>query len=103
MARMVHFNNKNENTFCFEYLKRSGNTNSQQRKNVSKLMMNAIETDLTALQRYCLTEHCINGKKQKDIAADLGLSRSTVSRHITAGKKKLETAARHIGFFGSRR
>lgn len=24
MARMVHFNNKNENTFCFEYLKRSG-------------------------------------------------------------------------------
>ena len=56
-------------------------------------MLRAINGGLTEMQKYCMTEHCIKGRKQIDIAEELGLNRATVSRHISAGKKKLKKIA----------
>ena len=60
-----------------------------------KFMLSAVETDLTDLQYYCLTEYYLKGVKQKEIAKALGLCKSTVSRHISAGAKKLKVATKY--------
>ena len=79
----------------------SGASNTQAIEKMRKLAHSVMDTELTALQRYCVTEYVMNGTKQKDIAWELGLSRSTVSRHITAGMKKLRNAAKyHLSITG---
>lgn len=64
-------------------------------KRLTRLLM---DTELTELQRYCLIEAKLNGRRQRDIADELGVSESTVSRHISAGKRKL---LRSAGCFGA--
>ena len=67
----------------------------------SSARSNSYETDLTPLQHYCLTEYYLKGVKQKEIANALGLSTSTVSRHIAAGTKKLKVATKYYPFSAS--
>ena len=44
-------------------------------------------------KKTCITGVFFDGKAQKEIAIELGLSRSTVSRHIKAGLQKLRDVA----------
>lgn len=60
---------------------------------MKEILSKAIISELTEMQRHCLIEHCINEKKQKEIAAELGLNASTVSRHISSARKKLKNIA----------
>ena len=92
---LQHFNSINENYYQFSAFGQRGATNAHDIEKMKRFVANAIKNDLTPLQQFCVTEHCINGRKQKDIAEQLKLSRSTVSRHISAGTKKLRIAAEY--------
>lgn len=62
---------------------------------MKKILFKAIDTELTAKQKKCMIDYYLMNKKEKDIAAELGVNPSTVSRHITLAKKKL----RHIASY----
>lgn len=64
-------------------------------KNMKKLMNTALTVELTEKQRYCILEYYCNQRKMKDIALDMNVSPSTVTRHIERGMKKLERIATH--------
>ncbi|MBQ6337267.1 MAG: sigma-70 family RNA polymerase sigma factor [Ruminococcus sp.] len=75
-----------------------GSTNRPERERMKRLLYRAIRHELTDRQRDCLTLHYLQRMKVKDIAAQLGLSKSTVSRHITAAERKL----RHVAAYYER-
>ena len=45
---------------------------------------------LTELQRFCFTEVCMNGRTQRDVAAELGKSKFAVTQAIDGARKKLK-------------
>jgi len=45
---------------------------------------------LTELQRFCFTEVCLNGRTQRDVAAELGKSKFAVTQAIDGARKKLK-------------
>ena len=96
MTKVLHFDERNEREFCYEAVDKSPATNARKRRKMARLAASVMGSELTELQRYCVTEHYLNGKKQKEIAERLGLSRSTVSRHISAGIRNLQKAAKYI-------
>ncbi len=69
--------------------------------NMKKLISTAISIELTEKQRYCITEFYYNNRKMKDIAVELNVAPSTVSRHIERGMKKLKRAACYYSRFSS--
>ena len=96
-ANHLHFTEKNENAFLYRAASTddSAPSNNRDLRRKASFIMRAMEVDLTNLQRYCVTEHWLNGRKQKDIAAELGVNCSTVSRHLKAAKKKMVSATRY--------
>ena len=74
---------------------RSDNTNKDERRKMKIILSKALLEELTELQRFCLTEYYIKGRKKKDIAADLSVHPSTVTRHIHSAERKL----RHIASY----
>ena len=96
----LHINENNSDYVSYCTVKdRKSNREEIERK--IKFILCAVETDLTPLQHYCLTEYYLKGVKQKEIAKSLGLSTSTVSRHISAGTKKLKIATKYYPFSAS--
>lgn len=93
-TEIIHLSDDNENIcgFAGESLRGSNRSEIRRKK---RFILKAIKYGLTPQQQYCLTEYWLHGKKQKDIAAQLGLSNSTVSRHISAAIRKLKAAARY--------
>lgn len=91
---VIHFNGDNDNklNFLHHYANCNG-TNAAERKRMWTILTKAIEGELTDLQKHCLVEKYIGNKKQKDIAAELGVNSSTVSRHINAAERKLKNIA----------
>jgi DNA-directed RNA polymerase specialized sigma24 family protein len=45
---------------------------------------------LTALQRFCFIEVCVNGRTHRDVAASLGKSKFVVTQAIEGARKKLK-------------
>lgn len=70
--------------------------NEKTRARMKNILVRAMETELTDMQRLCVSGYYLGGKKQYVIAEELGLSRSTVCRHIKAAEKKLKGIA---GYF----
>lgn len=68
-------------------------TNRDDRSKMQKILSKAIVAELTDSQRYCLTEYYLHQRKMKDIAQELGLNPSTVTRHISKAKEKLRKIA----------
>ncbi len=86
----VHFNDLDERYLVYDFFKENNkSTNQKSRKAAVKLLKSCIEHGLTEKQRICFTLAVLNNRKQKDIAEELGLDKTTVSRHISAAKKKL--------------
>lgn len=81
-----------ENMISFGLYQQKG-TNNRERQHMMKILSCAMQTELTDRQRDCITMYYLNRMKMKDIAADLGLSRSTVTRHIQAATRKLRKVA----------
>lgn len=92
-TKIIHFTNENTSKILFSSFKPNGTTNSESRKRMKEIISKAIVTELTDMQRICLTEHYLNDKKQKEIASELGLNASTVSRHISSARRKLQNIA----------
>ena len=75
------------------WLYNQGSTNRPERERMKRILSRAIRHGLTDRQRLCVTKYYLEGMKMKDIALELGLSKSTVSRHITAATRKLRKVA----------
>ena len=83
-----------ENSDCIAFqLYNHGSTNRSERERMKKILSRAIRHGLTERQRVCVVKYYLEGMKMKDIARELGLSRSTVSRHISAATLKLRKVA----------
>ena len=52
---------------------------------MKKHLYRAFEIELTNKQKYCIIQYYIHGRKMKDIAKDLSVDPSVVSRHISRG------------------
>ena len=92
-TKIIHFTNENTSKILFSSFVPNGTTNSESRRKMKEIISKAIVTELTDMQRICLTEHYLNDKKQKEIASELGLNASTVSRHISSARRKLQKIA----------
>ena len=92
-TKIIHFTNENTSKILFSNFNPNSTTNSESRRKMKEIISKAIVTELTDIQRICLTEHYLNDKKQKEIASELGLNASTVSRHITKARRKLQNIA----------
>ena len=94
-TQIIHFTNKNTNKILFMNQNSGGSNNCDTRNAMKKILSKAIMTELTDKQRVCIVEHYINERKEKDIALELGVNISTVSRHIKAGTTKLRNIAQY--------
>lgn len=92
-TKIIHFTDENTSTILFSSYNKADKTNTESRKRMKEIISKAIVTELTDMQRICLTEHYLNDKKQKEIASELGLNASTVSRHIAKARRKLQNIA----------
>lgn len=72
------------------YLYEVGETNHNQRLLMMTLLRQAVMKELTEKQRFCVVEYYINNRHMNDIASELGLNPSTVSRHIQRAVKRLK-------------
>ena len=68
---------------------RSGGTNYQELKSKLDLVYRAMDKELSPIQLRIFEEYYLNGRKMKDIAADLGIHPSTVTRHIRRARDKI--------------
>jgi len=62
---------------------------------MKRVLSTAIRCELTPRQRECVVMYYYDNKKMPDIAFELSLSVSTVSRHIKAGVRKLKNIANY--------
>lgn len=92
-TKVLHLDDMNTNKITYINYLANGATNESSRQKMKKILSKAIISELTEKQRFCIVEHYINEKKEKDIAFELGVNTSTVSRHITSAKKKLQHIA----------
>lgn len=92
---ILHMDKHNEDSFQYQHLKQETRTSAEKNKLMAAFLTNVLENELTERQRICASDFWLNGKKQNEIAQELGLSRSTVSRHIAAAKRKLRHAAKY--------
>lgn len=90
----VYFNDKNSDIIAYN-MSRAKESNDKDIVKMKKIMRKAICEELTYRQRECLTMYYFENKKMKDIAKMLGLSPSTVTRHIKAAKKRLINIAKY--------
>jgi DNA-directed RNA polymerase specialized sigma subunit len=94
-SKLIHFSDLNSDKICFEKSLMDGETNSENRQKVLKILMNVIENDLTDRQRHCVFEYYFNGKKMKTIASELGITPPVVTRHIQMGAAKVYKIAKY--------
>lgn len=93
--QVLRMDERNERYCEFHSMSRCRNTNTAELKRKARFLMKLIDSELTEQQRICATAYWLDGQKQKEIAAALGLDPYTVSRHITAARKKLRSVARY--------
>ena len=70
--------------------------NRKEREKMLIFLRKAIENELTHKQKYCVTEYFINNKKMSDIANELGIDKSAVTRHIQRAVKKIKNKTIYI-------
>ena len=88
----VFLNDENSDLIAFR-LYQAGASNRPERERMKRILSRAIRCELTERQRSCLVKYYLEGMKMKDIAKEMGLSKSTVSRHISAAELKLRKVA----------
>lgn len=92
----VNISDSNMDIISFQKFKTyNSSSNTEDIEKMKKILFKAIKYELTHMQKLCITEHYLEGRKMKDIAHELNLHPSTITRHIQAGKKKLENIAKY--------
>ncbi|MDO5124657.1 MAG: sigma factor-like helix-turn-helix DNA-binding protein [Eubacteriales bacterium] len=72
---------------------RHGSDNSEDIVRMKRMVLKAVNRELTALQRFCLVNYYLYKVPMKDIAKELSVNPSTVSRHIKRATEKLKHIA----------
>lgn len=88
----MFLDDKNEPLVSF-YLYNQGSDNRSERERMKRILNRAIRHELTDRQRDCVVKYYLEGMKMTEIARSLDLSKSTVSRHISAATRKLRNVA----------
>ncbi len=88
----VRIKQSNEELIAYR-LYHSGGTNKSEIARMKKILQRAIRHELTGRQRDCLTMYYFGGMTMREIAHRLGLSPSTVTRHIKAAQARLRKVA----------
>ena len=78
-----------------EYLARLNGDNSAERGYVLSNLNAAICEELTARQRQLIKLYYVDGKSMSDIARDLGVCVSTVSRTLERARNRLRRCLRY--------
>ncbi len=73
-------------------------TNSRQLEIMKSELKRAIQSELTDRQREMVTEFYFEGLSVTEIANRRGLSKSTVSRHLSRARERLKSALKY-GFY----
>lgn len=89
---VIHIKDDNADAVFFDYYCSNMGESSSGRIRMKKILKKAIKEELTEKQRLCITSYYLESKTIRTIASELGLSPSTVCRHIQNAKKKI----RHI-------
>lgn len=92
--RFIGLNDKNKDIIAFTNFSSTG-TNCEDRNRMKQILSQAIVSELTMRQRECIMMYFYDNKKMKDIATELSLSPSTVTRHIKAGLNNLKSIAKY--------
>ncbi|HHZ06296.1 MAG TPA: sigma-70 family RNA polymerase sigma factor [Clostridiales bacterium] len=71
-------------------------TNDVDLSRMKHFLHTAMYIELTEKQRYCLCERYLKGRKVKDIAADLNIDATGVSRHIKRALAVLQKRSRYL-------
>ncbi len=95
MKNIIHITDNNKHRFMADSGFHHGSTNEGSREKMKKILSMAVLNELTERQRICIIDYYLNGKKEKEIAEELGVNSSTVSRHIIKARDKL----RHIASY----
>ena len=91
----IHITDNNKHRLMSDSGFWHGSTNENSRDKMKKILSMAVLNELTERQRICIVDYYLNGKKAKEIAKELGVNSSTVSRHIMKARDKL----RHIASY----
>lgn len=73
----------------------SSGDNNKKIQQMKSALSQAIKTELTDRQRLMVTEFYYNGLSVTEIARTYGLSKSTVSRHLSRSRERLKSALRY--------
>ena len=69
--------------------------NSKQMERLKLSLKKAIDSELTDYQKKVVTEFYFNRKSITEISIDLGVNKSTVSRHLRRAKERLGHALKY--------
>ncbi len=87
-------NKKNYNTFCENLYSfrqyNKGYDNSSEILRMKNFLKKAMQSDLSPKQKICIKRYFVDNMKMKDIAAELNISSSAVSRHVKRGIENLK-------------
>lgn len=72
-------------------------TNGRGLKIAKAVIHAAIEEELTERQRECVLLYFYNGLTEEQAAHELGITKSTVCRHLQKAKSRLGRAVRYAG------
>lgn len=76
--------------------KNSSEFYDRQKRGMSKLAMEVLYEELTPRQRQIFILVHAEGFSQTQVAQELGLNKSTVSRHLKLAQKKFDKAVKHF-------
>ncbi|MBR2715667.1 MAG: sigma-70 family RNA polymerase sigma factor [Ruminococcus sp.] len=90
----IELNEKNSDFILFNNYSSYGSNRADILK-MKVILSKALKSELTGRQRECIMMYFYENKRMRQIAKELSLSPSTVTRHIKAGKRKLENIAKY--------
>lgn len=68
----------------------SNNDNKAEIEKMKKHLLVAFNLELTERQKHCITQYYIHNRKMIDIAREMNITSSVVSRHISRGITRLK-------------
>ena len=89
MRNSVNMNEYIDNMVSYKLYNQSGISNSNDVNMAKNLLLNAIDTVLTEKQKKYVKMHYFMDKPMNQIAKELGVNPSTVTRTIQSAKKRL--------------
>ena len=91
MKRKIQLNDFNESLFSFSsYNKNLFDGQDKNHRKMIESLKNIIAGELTEKQRLCILLYYGKSMKMKEIALELGIGISSVSRHIKKGKLRVK-------------